>query len=99
MSILKNHISIISFLRPGIVSVEKTNGESEVFFVKDGTIEFFENTLVLLSESVKNIKNLTKEFIENLSKETEVKLGKDNINDEERYILNHQLDALKEIRV
>jgi len=99
MSILKNHISIISFLRPGIVSVEKTNGESEVFFVKDGTIEFFENTLVLLSESVKNIKNLTKEFIENLSKETEDKLGKDNINDEERYILNHQLDALKEIRV
>ena len=99
MSILKNHISIISFLRPGIVSVEKTNGEPEVFFVKDGTVEFFENTLVLLSESVKNIKNLTKEFIENLSKETENKLGKDNINDEERYILNHQLDALKEIRV
>ena len=99
MSILKNHISIISFLRPGIVSIEKTSGEPELFFVKDGTIEFFENTLVLLSESVKNIKNLTKEFIENFSKETEDKLAKNNINDEERYILNHQLDALKEIKV
>ena len=99
MSILKNHISIITFLRPGIVKLEKQDGNSEEFFVEDGTVEFFNNTLVLLSSSVVDTKNLSKEFLDNLSKDTENKLSKDDITDQDRYILNHKLQAIREIRI
>ena len=99
MSILKNHISIITFLRPGIVKLEKKDGNFEEFFVQDGTVEFFNNVLVLLSSSVINIKNLSKEFLTNLSKDTENKLSKDDITDQDRYILNHKLQTINEIRI
>ena len=98
MSILKNHIPIIAFLRPGLVWVEKKEGTIETFFVEDGTVEFFNNTLTLLSASVINVKNLSKEYIENLTKDTEQKLSKENISDNERYILNHKIDVIKELR-
>ena len=99
MSILKDHISIITFLRPGLVKVEKKNNDLEEFFVQDGTIEFFNNTLILLSASAINLKNLSKEFLNNLSKETEKELSKENITDQDRYILNHKIDTIKEIRI
>ena len=99
MSILKDHTSTITFLRPGIFKVEKKDGNFEEFFVQDGTVEFFDNILVLLSTSVKNIKDLSKEFIDNLSKDTQDKLAKGDITDQDRYILNHKLDVLKEVRV
>ena len=79
MGILKNHISIITFLRPGLVKVEKKDSDFEEFFVQDGTVEFFNNTLILLSASVINLKNLSKEFLDNLTKEAKEMLNKENI--------------------
>ena len=99
MSILQNHISLITFLRPGIVKLEKKDGNFEELFVQDGTVEFYNNTLILLSASAINVKNLTKQFLENLQKETEEKLSKENVNDQDRYILNHKIDIIKEIRI
>ena len=99
MSILKDHISIITFLRPGLVKVEKKDNNFEEFFVQDGTIEFFNNTLILLSASVVNLKNLSKEFLDNLIKQSEKELAKENITDQDRYILNHKIDTIKEIRI
>lgn len=99
MSILKNHISIITFLRPGMVKVKNNDESFEDFFVQDGTVEFFNNTLVLLSTTAINIKNLSKDFLENLNKDTESKLAKGNITDQDRYILNHKLATLKEIQI
>ena len=99
MSILKNHISIITFLRPGLVKVEKKDSDSEEFFVQDGTVEFFNDTLILLSASVINLKNLSKEFLDNLTKEAKEMLNKENITDQDRYILNHKIDIIKEIRI
>jgi len=99
MSILKNHISIITFLRPGLVKVEKNDGIFEEFFVQDGTVEFFNDTLILLSASAINLKELSKEYLNNLSKEIESKLNKENITDHDRYILNHKIDIIKEIRI
>ena len=99
MSILKDHISIITFLRPGLVKVEKKDSDFEEFFVQDGTIEFFNNTLILLSASAINLKNLSKEFLGNLNKEAEKELAKENITDQDRYILNHKIDTIKEIRI
>jgi len=99
MSVLKNHISIITFLRPGIIKVQKNDGNSEKLFVQDGTVEYFNDNLVVLSASAVNLKDLSKEFVDNLNKDTKDKLGDKNITDHERYILNHKLDVLKEIRV
>ena len=99
MSILKNHISIITFLRPGLVKVEKNDNNFEEFFVQDGIVEFFNDTLVLLSASVINVKNLSKEFLDNLMSEIESNLAKDNITDQDQYILSHKKDTIKDIRI
>ena len=99
MSVLKNHISIISFLRPGIIKVQKNDKDFENFFVQDGIVEYLNDSLVVLSPSTMNVKDLSKEFVDNLNKETQNKLTDKNITDHDRYVLNHKLDALKEIRV
>ena len=99
MSVLKHHISIITFLRPGIIKVQKSKGDFDEFFIQDGTVEYFNDGLVVLSASAINVKDLSKEFLDNLNKDTQEKLGEKNITDHDRYILNHKLDVLKGIRV
>ena len=99
MSILKHHIPVITFLKPGIIKINKDNINIENFFVKDGTVEFFNNVLVVLTSSVINLKNLSKDSIENLNKEAKENLAKKDITDHDRYVLNHQLNVLKEIRI
>ena len=99
MSVLKHHISIIAFLRPGIIKVQKSERNIEKFFVQDGIIEYFNDSLVVLSTSVINVKDVSKEFLDNLNKDTLNKLTDKDITDNDRYILNHKLDTLKEIRL
>ena len=99
MGVLKNHISIITFLRPGIIRVQKKKENIDDFFVQDGTVEYFNDNLIVLSASVMNIKDLSKEFVDNLNKDTQEKLEDKNITDHDRYILNHKLNALKEVRI
>ena len=99
MSVLKHHISIITFLRPGIIKIQKNGVNFEEFFVQDGTIEYFNDSLVVLSESAINVKNVSQKFLDNLSKDTQDKLEDREITDHDRYVLNHKLDVLKEIRV
>ena len=99
MSVLKNHIPIITFLRPGIIRIVNNQGALDEFFVQDGTVEFFQDTLAVLSSSVKNLKDLSKEFLQNLIKETKDKLVQKDISDHERFILSQKLDVLKEIRI
>ena len=89
MSILKNHISIITFLRPGIIKIYKSEVNSEDFFVKDGTVEYFNNNLTILSSSVINVKDLSKEFINDLIENTQEKLKKEDNE------LNINIDTLK----
>ena len=99
MSVLKHHISIITFLRPGIIKVQKNDGNFEEFFVQDGTVEYFNDSLVVLSTSAINVKNVSKELLDNLNKDTQDKLADKDITDHDRYVLNHKLDVLKEIRI
>ena len=99
MSVLKRHISIITFLRPGIIKTQKNHGSFEEFFVQDGTVEYFNDSLIVLSVSAINVKNISKEFLDNLNKDTQDKLADKDITDHNRYVLNHKLDVLKEIRV
>jgi len=99
MSILNNHISIITFLRPGLIKVQIKDEKFEEFFVQDGTVEFSNNLLVILSSSILNIKDISKEFLETISKKTQDKLTQQDISDEDRYVLNHQLEVIKDIRI
>jgi len=99
MGVLKNHISIITFLRPGIIKVQKKEGNINDFFVQDGAVEYFNDNLIVLSFSAMNIKDLSKEFVDNLNKDTQEKLADKNITDHDRYILNHKLNVLKEVRI
>ena len=99
MSILKHHISIITFLRPGIIKAQKKEGSFEEFFVQDGTVEYFNDNLVVLSASAINTKDLSKEFLHNLNDDTKNKLAEKDIEDHDRYILNHKLDVIKDIRI
>ena len=99
MSILKQHIAIITFLRPGIVKVKKTNDQHEDFFVEDGIIEFYKDSLSILSTSAINLKKLPDNYLKNISKDTEEKLKTNNLTDEESYLLNCKLDVIKGISV
>ena len=95
IGILKDHIPIISFLRPGIVKILKSSENINSFFVQDGITEFYNNNLTILSSKIINIKNLTKEKIEQLITETKKILNDKKLNDENRYLANHKIDALR----
>ena len=98
MSLLKNHISIITFLRPGIIKVQKNDENFISFFVQDGTVEYFNDSLIILSASAMNIKDLSKEFLDNIIVDTQKKLDDKDLTDHDRYILNHKLDTIREVR-
>ena len=99
MSILKYHISIITFLRPGIIKVQKNDESFENFFVQEGTVEYFNDSLVVLSASTINVKDLSQEFVDNLTKDSQEKLTDKNITDHDRYVLNHKIEVLTETRI
>jgi ATP synthase F1 epsilon subunit len=97
MGILKDHISIVSFLRPGIVKILKSSENVNSFFLQDGIIEFFNNNLTILSSKVIDIKNLNREKIDQLITETEKILKDEKLNDDNRYLANHKINALRSL--
>lgn len=99
MGILKDHIPIISFLRPGIVKILKSSANINSFFVQDGIIEFYNNNLTILSSKIINIKNLNKEKIDLLITETEKILNDDKLNDDNKYLANHKIDILRSLNL
>ena len=99
IGILKDHIPIISFLRPGIVKILKSSENVNSFFVQDGIIEFYNNNLTILSSKIINIKNLNKEKIDQLITETEKILDDEKLNDNNRYLANHKINALRSLNL
>ena len=96
MTILKNHISLITFLRPGFIEV-KIHEKNEKFYVEDGTVEFFNNNLLILSETAIQIDKLTKENILKIIEDSRALLKNSEINDKKKHILNYKIDSLQEI--
>ena len=96
MSILKDHISLITFLRPGFIEVA-INNEISKFYVEDGTVEFFNNKLLILSSSAVQVEKLAKDSIEKMLEESKALLKNSEFNDKEKYILNYKIDTLQEI--
>ena len=96
MTILKDHISLITFLRPGFIEAEIEN-KIEKFYVEDGTVEFFNNKLLILTSSTIKVEKLTKEDVIKMIDESKDLLQNSDIKDKERYIINHKLETLQQI--
>ena len=96
MTILKDHISLITFLRPGFIEVEIEN-KIEKFYVEEGTVEFLNNKLLILTSSTTKLEKLTKENILKMIDDSKVLLQNSEIKDKERYIINHKLETLQQI--
>ena len=98
MGILKDHISIISFLKPGIIKIF-TGSEEENFYVEDGIVEFKDNSLSILTSSVFNLKNADKKHIANSIEEAEKELSKEEIDDQKKFLLNSKVEVLKSLSI
>ena len=95
MGILKDHIPLITFLRPGLINI-KTNTDQK-FFVEEGTVEFSNNNLLILTSTAKEVTKMNQKFIDTLISESEKKLDKNEITDKERYLLSYKLETLRNI--
>ena len=96
MGILKDHISIISFLKPGIITIYSKTGEDK-FFVEDGIIEFKDNVLSILTSSIINLKEMEKNKIQNLLKKAEEEVGSIGINDQSKYLIDQKIEVLRSL--
>ena len=95
MTILVDHIPLITFLRPGIIKVEGSK-ESQ-FFAEEGTVEFSNNTLIILSSTITSIENIKNQNISKIIEESKSQLTQDNLSDKAKYILSHKIDTLSKI--
>ena len=96
MGILKDHISIISFLKPGILKVFSKSGEDK-YYVEDGIIEFKDNTLSILTSSIFNLDKIDKSYVSQSLSETEKLLSKENLDDQSRFLISQKIDVLRSI--
>ena len=98
MGILKDHISIISFLKPGIIKVYSKSEENK-YFVEDGIVEFKDNSLSILTSSIYNISELDRNKIDQIMKEAEKELSGENIDDQKRYLIDQKIEVLKNLNL
>ena len=95
MTILLDHIPLITFLRPGIVRIEGSK-EGE-YFVEEGTVEFSNNTLIILSSTIIPLENVKGENLSKMIEESKALLAKENLSDKAKYIVSHKIDTLSKI--
>ena len=95
MTILPDHIPLITFLRPGIVRIEGSK-EGE-YFVEEGTVEFSNNTLIILSSTIIPLENVKGENISKMIEDSKALLAKENLSDKAKYIVSHKIDTLSKI--
>ena len=94
MGILKDHISIISFLKPGIITIQAKSGE-EKYYVEDGIVEFKNNNLSVLTSSIFNLKDIEKNKLQDLLKIAEEEANKVEISDDSKYLADQKVETLK----
>lgn len=93
IGILKDHIPLITFLRPGLIQIQ---GElDKKYFVEDGTVEFANNNLLILTSTAKEIQELDKNLIDSIISSAENKLADANVTDKEKYLVSYKIDTLK----
>jgi len=96
MGILKDHISIISFLKPGIIKILSKSGD-ENYYIEDGIVEFKNNNLSILTSTIINLVDMDKSKQKDLLKQAEDETNKTDINDQSKYLVDQKIDVLKSI--
>tara|TARA_B100000700_G_scaffold231633_1_gene256362 strand:+ start:228 stop:626 length:399 start_codon:yes stop_codon:yes gene_type:complete len=96
MGILKDHIPIISFLKPGIIKILSKSEENK-YFVEDGIIEFKDNHLSILTSSIYKISDLDRNKIDQIVKDAEKESNSDNIDDQKKYLIDQKIEVLKNL--
>ena len=94
MGILKDHISIISFLKPGVIKIFSKSGE-ESYYVEDGIVEFKNNSLSILTSTIFNVTDMNKSKQQDLLKQAEEEANKPEINDQSKYLVDQKIEVLK----
>ncbi len=94
MGILKDHISIISFLKPGIIKILSKSGD-ESYYIEDGIVEFKNNNLSILTSSIFNVADMDKSKQQDLLKQAEKESSKEEISDQSRYLIDQKIEVLK----
>ena len=94
MTILPDHISIITFLRPGFINI---NENKKKYFVEEGTVEFSKNNLTILSSTIIELDSLSKDVILSMLEDSKKELNQENLDDKKRYIISHKIDCLSQI--
>ena len=94
MTILADHISIITFLRPGVINI---NENKKKYFVEEGTVEFSKNNLTILSSTIIDLESLSKDLISSMLEDSKKELNQENLDDKKRYIISHKIDCLSQI--
>ena len=94
MGILKDHISIISFLKPGIIKILSKSGD-EKYYVEDGIVEFKNNNLSILTSTIFNVADMDKSKQQDLLKQAEEEANKTEINDQSKYLADQKVEVLK----
>ena len=95
MGILNNHIPLITFLRPGIITI-KTNIEKK-FYVEEGTVEFSNNNLLILTSTARDLVNFDKILVNDLLQKAESQLNNKDSTDKDRYVISYKIETLREI--
>ena len=94
MGILNNHIPLITFLRPGIITIKAV--EEKKFYVEEGTVEFSNNNLLILTSTAKDLANFDKSEINEMLQKVKANLNTES-TDKDRYVASYKLETLKEI--
>jgi F-type H+-transporting ATPase subunit epsilon/F-type H+-transporting ATPase subunit delta len=97
MGILKDHVSIISFLKPGLVRVIDMNSAEETYYVEDGIIEFKNNCLSILTSNIFDIKKIDKNKVRDILAKAEKDVENKDISDQEKYLVDHKIEVLKSL--
>ena len=97
MGILKDHISIISFLKPGLLRVIDVNSADETYYIEDGIIEFKNNCLSILTSNIFDIKKIDKNKLRNILIEAEKDAQNQDISDQAKYLVDHKIEVLKSL--
>jgi len=98
MGILRDHISIISFLKPGIIKVYSKSDEKK-YFIEDGIVEFKDNNLSILTSSIYNMSDLDGNKIDQIIKQAEKESIEDNIDDQKKYLIDQKIEVLKSLNL
>tara|TARA_Y100001970_G_C13603854_1_gene541510 strand:+ start:138 stop:539 length:402 start_codon:yes stop_codon:yes gene_type:complete len=97
MGILKDHISIISFLKPGLVKIIESGNNEENYYVEDGIIEFKNNCLSILTSNIFDIKNIDKINVSDILSEAEKSLQEKDLSDQKKYLIDQKIEVLKSL--